>query len=90
MTLQHPISKIESLALIDSSAFLALFKKKLIPREATELPEWGKVSLGLDELPGRKVVWKFGYPSITQQKENVPALTSSPLFNHAGLFTFGW
>lgn len=39
MTLQHPISKTESLAVIDSSAFLALFKKKLILREATELPE---------------------------------------------------
>lgn len=36
----HPaISKIESLALIDSSALLALFKKKLILREATELSE---------------------------------------------------
>lgn len=87
----HPaISKIESLALIDSSALLALFKKKLILREATELSEWGEVSLRLDELPGRKVVWKFGYPTVTQQKENAPALTSSSPFNHAGLFTFGW
>lgn len=39
MTLQHSISKIVFLALVDNSALLALFKKKLILREAAELSE---------------------------------------------------
>lgn len=37
MTLQNPTSKISSLALTGNNALLALFKKKLILKEATEL-----------------------------------------------------
>lgn len=76
MTLQHPISKIQPLALTDDNALLALCEKKLLLKEAAELFCKVRVSLQLDKLPGRKVVWQLGNHAVTQLKENARVLPS--------------